>query len=107
MSRSRHDSSKRLALTMAERMTSLRRARDLTLEEVAERAGMSKSHVWETENGKANNPTIDTALRLARVFGCSLDYLIGVDSKTADLHPEAMRIACEVDALLRKPKRRG
>ena len=101
VSRPRHASGSKIAQKMAQRIASLRKAQGLTLEEVAERSGMSKSHVWETENGKATNPTIDTAVRLSRTLGCSLDFLCGIESKKPDLHPEAMRVACEIDVLLR------
>jgi hypothetical protein len=36
----------------------------------------------------------------------SIDYLIGVGTETPDLHPEALRIACEIDVLLRKESKR-
>lgn len=106
MSRTRHNTASKIAATMATRIADLRRAQRLTIEELAERAGMSKSHVWETENGKASNPTVDTAVRLARALGCSLDFLCGIETSKPDLHPEALRIACEVDVLIRGSQRR-
>ena len=90
--------------TMAKRMIELREARALSLQDVADRAGLSKSHVWDLEAGNSRNPTIDCILRLARAFGVSVDYLIGSNSAQPDLHPEALRIACEIDALLRKSR---
>lgn len=88
--------------TIARRIGELRADRQLSLQTVAERAGLSKSHVWELEQGRATNPTIETAVRLAACFGVSLDYLTGLSAEVPCLHPEALRIACEVDALLRK-----
>lgn len=86
---------------IAARLTALRAERELTLQEVADRAGLSKSHVWELEQGRARNPTLDTVLKLSTALGVSLDFLTGIASADVALHPEAMRIACEVDALLR------
>lgn len=86
---------------IAKRMIELREARKFSLQDVADRAGLSKSHVWDLEAGNSRNPTIDCIARLARAFGVSIDYLVGTNSKLPDLHPEALRIACEVDALLR------
>lgn len=90
-----------IAETIGIRLTALREARDLTLQDVANRAGLSKTRVWEIEQGRAKNPTIDTAIRLAKALGVSLDDLTGIASSDVQLHPEALRIACEIDALLR------
>lgn len=86
---------------IAARLRALREERGLSLQDVASRAGLAKSHVWEIEQGRARNPTIATTVSIARAFGVSLDYLAGLTSARPDLHPEALRIACEVDALLR------
>ena len=86
---------------IASRMIELREARGFSLQDVADRAGLSKSHIWDLEAGNSRNPTIDCIARLARAFGVSIDYLVGTNLKLPDLHPEALRIACEVDALLR------
>lgn len=87
--------------TMAVRIVQLRHHRRMTLQELADAAGASKSWIWELEHGRASNITIDMAVKLARALGVSLDYLTGLSTQTPDLHPEAMRIACEIDRLLR------
>ena len=96
------DTAEDIAATIAKRCASLREQRDLSLQAVGERAGLSKSHVWDLEQGRSRNPTVDTALRLARAFGVSIDYMIGIGTEQPDLHPDALRIACEIDALLRR-----
>lgn len=90
-----------VGLRIADRLKKLRKVRRLTLQDVADRAGTSKSRIWEVERGRSINPTIDLAVKLSRALGCSLDYLTGLTSDQPDLHPEALRIANEVDALLR------
>lgn len=94
-----------VAGAIASRCIELREQHGLSLQEVADRAGLSKSHVWELEAGRARNPTVDTAVRLSRAFGVSLDYMTGLSDKAPTLHPEALRIACEIDALLRPKKK--
>ena len=96
------DTAEDIAATIAARCVKLRTERDLSLQAVADRAGLSKSHVWDLEQGRARNPTVDTAVRLARAFGVSIDYLIGIGTEQPDLHPDALRMACEIDALLRR-----
>lgn len=88
--------------TISERMQALRKQRDLSLQDVADRAGLSKSHIWELEQGRAKNPTIESAVNIAAALGVSLDYLTGLGNSEPCLHPEALRIACEIDAILRK-----
>jgi len=51
----------------------------LSLEEVAERAGTTKSHIWELEKGRSRNPTISMALALCDALQCSLNSLLGRD----------------------------
>ena len=90
---------------IAKRMVELRERRDLTLQNIADLSGLTKSHIWDLEAGNAKNLTIDTMFRISRAFGVSFEYLIGKSGKEPDLHPEAMRIACEIDAMLRKAGR--
>lgn len=74
-------------------------------QEVADRAGLTKSHIWDIEAGNARNPTLGAMIGIARALGVSLDYLTGASNFVPGIHPEAMRIALEIDALLRKGKR--
>lgn len=87
--------------TIGIRLKALRAERKLSLQTLADRCGLTKSHIWEMEQGRAINPTISTAVAVASALGVSLDYLCGLSTTQPALHPEALRIACEVDALLR------
>ena len=89
---------------IAKRCAELRQSRGLSLQEAGDRAGFTKSHMWEFEQGRSRNPTLKYLLGLSRAYGVSLDYLIGGSSKAPPLDPEALRIACEVDALLRRAR---
>lgn len=40
----------------------------LTLQAVANAAGLTKAHVWELEKGKRVNPTVQTLVGLADVY---------------------------------------
>lgn len=92
----------KIVSTMSKRVRSLRAERGWSLDEVAAAAGMSKSYVWEIEKGRNSNPTIETTVKLARAFGVSVDYITGLETRKPTLHPEAMRMACEIDAIIRK-----
>ena len=82
-------------------MIERREALNLSLQEVADRAGLTKSHIWDLEAGNAKNPTLNSMVSIARALGVSLDYLTGLSTAAPDLHPEALRIALEIDVLLR------
>lgn len=87
----------RIAAVMIERRELL----GLSLQAVADRAGLAKSHIWELEAGHARNPTLNAMMGISRALGVSLDYLTGQSNTLPDLHPEAMRIAIEIDSVLR------
>ena len=91
------DIAKRISRVMIER----REAMQLSLQQVADRAGLTKSHIWDMEAGNAKNPTLNAMTGISRALGVSLDYLIGATNSLPDLHPEALRIAIEIDTILR------
>jgi transcriptional regulator with XRE-family HTH domain len=88
---------------IAARVKAIRKARKLTLQEVADGSGLAKSYVWEIENSRQTNPSISTLVGLTKALGTSLDALVGLDTYMApQLRPEAMQIAVQVDRLLRE-----
>lgn len=46
-----------------------REALGLSLQELADRAGCTKSHVWEIEDGRSKNPTVKMVHGLAEGLG--------------------------------------
>ena len=53
---------------LGETMKALREKADLSLQDVATLAGISKAHVWEMEQGSTINPSIGTLCGLARAL---------------------------------------
>jgi len=94
-------------LGMGDRVNRLRMEHQLTLQALSDRCGLTKSWIWEIEQGRQKNPTINSAVALARALGVSLDYLTGLSTTRPDLHPEALRIAIEVDNIIRSPALRA
>ncbi len=91
-----------VGMTIARNAKGLRKALRMTLQEVADRGGLAKSYIWEIENGKNTNPSIAVLSKLCGALGCSLDQIVGREVyMKPSLRPEAMRIAVEVDTLLR------
>lgn len=73
-----------MLLDFSDRLKDLRQKKDQSLQEVADAVGASKAHIWEIENGKSRNPSIELLRRLASHFGLSVSALIGENPQSAD-----------------------
>jgi transcriptional regulator with XRE-family HTH domain len=60
---------------VGERLRTLRRERELTLSDIAERTGVSVSTLSRLESGE-RRPTLELLLPLARAYGVTLDELV-------------------------------
>lgn len=68
--------------TFGEVIRKARKAKDVSLREMASRIGISHPYLSQLENGKNNNPSIDIILDLSRELDISFAYLVhisGVD----------------------------
>ena len=81
----------------------LRALRRMSLEEVGKAAGLTKSHVWELEQGRSRNPTVNAVWGLARALSVSPAAILGLDDAMPPIHPLALEIAGMVDRALRPP----
>lgn len=63
----------------SEKLRSLREAKGLTQLQVAERIGVSKAMISAYETA-SKAPSIEVLIRLSRLFGVSVDYLVCVDA---------------------------
>lgn len=84
------------------RIKLLRELRGMSLQSVADAAGLTKSHVWEMEQGKSVNPTVNAVWGLSEALSVSPAMLLGLDDKLPPLDPFAMKIAGMVSRELRK-----
>src|SRR5262249_56017069 len=65
----------------------LRRRKNKAWEEVADAVKASKAHIWEIEQGRSKNPSMDLLNGLADYFEVSVSYLVGenTDEEEAEL----------------------
>ena len=63
----------------SEKLRVLREARKLTQLQVANRVGVSKSMISAYETA-SKAPSIEVLIRLSRLYGVSIDYLVCVDA---------------------------
>lgn len=47
----------------------------MSLQDLADRAGITKSHLWDLEQGRSLNPTVKTIHGLAEALGQTFAYL--------------------------------
>jgi transcriptional regulator with XRE-family HTH domain len=74
---------------MGERIRERRKAQQLTLDQLADKADCSKSYIWELENKTPPRPSADKLASIASVLGTTVDVLIGTPiNSTDDLAPE-------------------
>lgn len=64
-------------MSMGERIKKHRQALGMSQQELAARVGLRRPTISEFESGRRTSMTTDTAKRLARTLGVSVDYLIG------------------------------
>ncbi len=64
-------------MSLKDRIRDRRKALKLTLDQVADTAGVSKSYVWELENKDLPRPSADKLKAIASVLGTTVDYLVG------------------------------
>ena len=86
----------------ASRLRETRDLRRMTLQDVADASGFTKSHVWELENGTAKNPTVRAVWSLARALCVSPAWLLGLDHEAIHLDPLVHRVAALINTELER-----
>jgi len=64
-------------MSLAAKLKELRLKKNKSLQQVADAVGASKNHIWDLEQGKSKNPSIDLLAKLARCFEVSISDLVG------------------------------
>lgn len=65
--------------TMGEKIRTLRKERGLTLAQLAELSGSSKSYIWELENKNPPRPSGEKISAISSVLEVTADYLLNDD----------------------------
>jgi transcriptional regulator with XRE-family HTH domain len=71
-----------MAESFGERIRNKRREAGLTLDQLAEASGCSKSYIWELENKNPPRPSADKLASIAKALGTTSDYLLALDTET-------------------------
>lgn len=67
-------------MSIGARLAELRLRKGKSLQDVAEVVGVSKTHVWQMEKGRSENPSIELLRRFAEYFSVPIEFLIGTEA---------------------------
>lgn len=76
-------------LNIGQRITQLRKQQNLSQEELAKKANVSRTIVGNYERN-ANTPSIEVLIKLARIFNVSVDYIVG-EGEISSLNKELLK----------------
>ena len=86
-------------MDIGERLFNLRQKSGESLQQVADKVGVSKAHVWELEKGRSRNPSFDLVRKLAAHYNVSIDVLCGDAAEPSGKEMEISRINRGLDEL--------
>lgn len=84
-------------MSIGARLKALRAKSRQSLQDVADGVGASKTHIWDLETGRSDNPSIELLTRLAAHFRVGIADLVGEN-------PDAEGESSELIALYRDLK---
>ena len=64
-----------VATRLGDKIRELRKSKGLTLEQLGDLTGSSKSYIWELENRNPPRPSMDKIVKIAAVLGVTADHL--------------------------------
>jgi transcriptional regulator with XRE-family HTH domain len=81
-------------MSLAGRIRDARKSAEMTLDELAVKAGVSKTYLWELEKDEAGEkkPSADVLLKIANALSTTIAHLMGLptvktDSRVVELSP--------------------
>lgn len=94
-----------IAFDFGLRLKELRKKRKLTQKEVAARLGCSENTIRHYEDN-TQNPPIENLVNLALIYNSSIDYILGMDSRSNiyidDLSPKHQAFILDMVAKVRE-----
>lgn len=75
-----------MAAKLGEKIKSLRKKEGMTLDMLAELAGMSKSYLWELENRESPRPSAEKLVALARALSTDVAFFLDEDVEQPQEH---------------------
>ncbi|MGE3745557.1 MAG: helix-turn-helix domain-containing protein [Sphingomonadaceae bacterium] len=79
-------------MSFGARLHELRVRKNLSLQDVADKVGASKAHIWNLEKGTSDNPSMELLVGLATLFKVGVADLVGEDPSSAKEDPEMVAL---------------
>lgn len=93
-----------MATVLGEKIRAQRKRLKLTLDQLAEKTGSSKSYIWELENRPVVRPSAEKIARIAEVFEVTVEFLLDdgkQDFSESDADQVFFRRVSQLDATKR------
>lgn len=93
-----------MATVIGDKIRAQRKLLKLTLDQLAEKTGSSKSYIWELENRPVVRPSAEKIARIAEVFGVTVEFLLDdekQDFSSTDADQVFFRRVSQLDATKR------
>lgn len=71
-------------MSLATRINQLRLNKSASFQDVADKIGVSKTHIWELEKGRSENPSLEMLTKMADYFNVTIRHLVGEDVTATD-----------------------
>ena len=71
-----------VATKLGQKLKNLRTCRGLSLDALADKAGLSKSYLWELENRESARPSAEKLQAIADIFEVEASYFLDDDVET-------------------------
>ena len=71
-------------MSFGKKIKDLRMSAGMTLDQLAQATGSSKSYIWELENKNPPRPSAEKLSAIATALGVTVDYLLGTDDQTLE-----------------------
>jgi transcriptional regulator with XRE-family HTH domain len=91
-------------MSIGARLAELRLKKGKSLQDVADAVGVSKTHIWQMEKGRSENPSTELLKKLADYFNVTVEFLAGVDSSTSLVDAEAQQFFRDFKTLSEKER---
>lgn len=79
-------------MSLGARLRDLRVRKNLSLQDVADKVGASKAHIWNLEKGTSDNPSMELLVGLADLFKVGIADLVGEDPSSEQEAPEMIAL---------------
>jgi transcriptional regulator with XRE-family HTH domain len=86
-------------MSFARKLHDLRVAKRLSLQDVANKVGISKAHVFNLEKGITANPSMDLVVKLADLFRVRVADLVGENPDSDDQPAEMVAMFRDLKSL--------